>query len=618
MSAGRSSSRAQLLCLAALLAPQPGCGTGHRASDRTSIATGPDSPAASLAWEDASPAAFARAAREERLVLLSLQADWCHWCHVMNDTTLRDPAIVSRLSERFVLVRAEADARPDLADRYGLWGWPATIVLTADGREIVAIRGYRDARAFGEILDRALASPEPTDIFATRSDTGPARFSGLDDAVATAHAQLDATYDTAEDGWGSGQKYPFTAPILESLLRDAPWPARAERSLARYAELIDPVWGGMYQYSEQGDWAHPHFERIAVIQAGALESFAELHRRTGDEAWTQPGLDVARFVEAFLVAPDGGIRASMDADLRVEGQPLVPGSTYFAGDDAARRAQGLPRVDTHVYASTNGLVAAGLARFAITLPSSDPRRAQLLAMAERAVGASIVSHRDPIRGLFVHAANEASAEVHLADQVAMLRALLALQHARGDAQRAHEARALADEIERAFCAPERGCRSIAPLDPGAATDAAPAALAGRVSLEENGRLAQCLAAVADLANDRGYEERARAYLIAAAEPAVIRVQGRIVGDFLLGASLVSHPRAVAHVIGPADDPRTDALFEAALRAADLRVQLERVLPGEGRYPYPGEPSMFACGLDACAAPVTDPAQIDQALHSLLE
>ena len=140
----------------------------------------------------------------------------------------------------------------------------------------------------------------------------------------------------------------------------------------------------------------------------------------------------------------------------------------------------------------------------------------------------------------------------------------------------------------------------------------------QIPTEENGRLAQCLAAVADLSNDRGYEERARAYLAAAAEPAAIRVQGRIVGDFLLGASLVTHPRAVAHVIGPADDPRSDALFEAALRSADLRVQLERVLPGEGRYPYPGEPSMFACGLDACAAPVTDPDGVAPAIASLLE
>ena len=580
-------------------------------------ATTPRVEAPPIAWREADARAFEEARAQGRLVLLSIQADWCHWCHVMNDTTFRDPSITSRLNERFVTVRAEADARPDLADRYGMWGWPATILLTPEGEEIVAVRGYRDARAFAAILDRALAHPEPTDIFATRAaQSGPSSFGDLEEAVGLAHVQIDAMYDDAQDGWGAGQKYPFTAPVLESLLRTGPWPGRAERSLARYAELIDPVWGGMYQYSEQGDWSHPHYERIALIQAGALEAFAEMHRRTGDDAWRQPGLDVARFVEGFLIAPEGGVHASMDADLRVEGQPLVPGATYFAEDDAGRRARGIPRIDPNVYASTNGLVAAGLARFAITLPASDPRRDALLAMAERAVGSSIVSHRDPITGLFAHVANQPSDQLHLADQVAMLRALLALQHAHGDASRAHQARDLADAIERTFCTIEHGCRSVARAT--ASDGSTIAALEGRVSLEENGRLAQSLAAVSDLANDRGYEDRARAYLAAAATPSAIRAQGRILGDFLLGAHLLTQPRAVAHVIGPLEDPRTNALFDAALRAADVRIQLERVAPGEGRYPYPGEPSMFACSLDSCAAPVTDPAQIDQALHSLLE
>ena len=590
----------------------PACsGTG------TPSVTTPRVEAPPIAWRDADADAFVDARAQGKLVLLSIQADWCHWCHVMNDTTFRDPSITSRLEERFVTVRAEADARPDLADRYGMWGWPATIVLTPEGEEIVAVRGYRDAHAFAEILDRALARPEPTDIFATRAAEGsPTTFDGLDEAVTIAHAQIDAMYDAPEDGWGAGQKYPFTAPVLESLLRESPWPERAERSLARYAELIDPVWGGMYQYSEQGDWSHPHYERIAVIQAGALEAFAEMHRRTGDDAWRQPGLDVARFVEGFLIAPEGGVRASMDADLRVEGQPLVPGATYFAEDDAGRRARGIPRIDPNVYASTNGLVAAGLARFAITLPTEDPRRAALLTMAERAVGSSIVSHRDPITGLYAHVANQPSELLHLADQVAMLRALLALQHAHGDASRAHQARVLADAIERTFCTIEHGCRSVARLDEGETPG--PAALEGRVPLEENGRLAQCLAAVSDLANDRGYEDRARRYLAAAATPSAIRAQGRILGDFLLGAHLVTHPRAVAHVIGPLDDPRTNALFDAALHAADVRIQLERVVPGEGRYPYPGEPSMFACSLDACAAPVSDPADVATSLASLLE
>jgi len=597
----------------------PSCG-GTRPT--TAAPTAASRSTATLAWREADEEAFGEAAREGRLVLLSLQADWCHWCHVMNDTTYRDASVVARVEERFVPVRAEADARPDLAERYGLWGWPATILLTADGREIAAVRGYRDASAFLAILDRALAEPRPIDIFATPDASSSPPFAALEPAVAAARAQLDATYDEAQEGWGQGQKYPFTAPVLDALLRTGPWPSRAERSLERYTRLIDPIWGGVYQYSERGDWEHPHFERIAHIQAGMLEAIAEMHRRTGDSAWATPGHEIVRFVEAFLATPEGGMRASMDADLRVPGKPFGPGGAYFAQADAAGRALGLPRVDPAVYASTNGLVAAGLARFAASLPRDEPRRASVLMLAERAVAFSMTHHLDATSGLYAHSEGD-TAQLHLADQVAMLRALLALQHATGDGQRAARARTLADAIERTFCSPDAGCRSLARTSDatteGTASSPRLAALhAPRVSLEENGRLAQCLAAVADLSTDRGYEERARDYLVAAATPQAIRLQGRIVGDFLLGATLVTSPRAVAHVIGPREDPRTLSLFDAALAASDLRMQVELAAPGEGRYPYPDEPAMFACSLDSCAAPVTDPAQVARALRTLSE
>jgi uncharacterized protein YyaL (SSP411 family) len=605
-----------------------GCGaTAHETARRAS------QPAPRVRWREGTAAPFEEAAREGRLVLLSVQAGWCHWCHVMNDTTYRDPAVVALLDERFVTVRAEADARPDLADRYGAWGWPATIVLTSDGREIAAARGYRDPRALRALLERALEDPRPRDLFAegaaAEGVAAERTTTGLTAAVEAARAQLDATYDAHEEGWGRPQKYPFTAPVLLALHREAPWPERAERSLERYTRLIDPVWGGMYQYSEQGDWAHPHFERIASVQAGALEALAELARRTGDTTWLAQAQEVVRFLRDFLRAPGGAFRASMDADLRVEGGPFVPGADYFARDDAGRRALGLPRIDPSLYASTQGTLAVGLARFAAALPLDDARRQEALSLALDAVSFAGAELRAPSSLLYVHetghqaehqaghepghdAGREADGDttLHLADQVAMLRALLAIQHATGERRHAEAARELADALERAFCETERGCRST---DRGAG--AGLAVFEPRVPLEENGRLAQALAAVADLAGERGYEERARRYLEAAATPAAIRSQGRIVGDFLLGAELLGRERPIAHVIGPADDPRTLALFEAALSAADLRTRVERAAPGEGRYPYPGEPSLFACSLSACAAPVTDPARVAEALRS---
>src|SRR3954470_23348626 len=93
--------------------------------------------AAPLKWQPWSDAAFAQAKREQKFVILNLHAVWCHWCHVMEDKTYRDPAVVALLKSKYVLVEVDADSRPDLSNRYEDYGWPATIVFAPDGSEIV-------------------------------------------------------------------------------------------------------------------------------------------------------------------------------------------------------------------------------------------------------------------------------------------------------------------------------------------------------------------------------------------------------------------------------------------------------------------------------------------------
>ena len=63
------------------------------ASCATHVPEEPAQPTLKIAWEPWSDAAFARAHAEHKLVLLDLQAVWCHWCHVMEETTYADPDV---------------------------------------------------------------------------------------------------------------------------------------------------------------------------------------------------------------------------------------------------------------------------------------------------------------------------------------------------------------------------------------------------------------------------------------------------------------------------------------------------------------------------------------------
>ena len=79
------------------------------------------------------------------------------------------------------------------------------------------------------------------------------------------------------------QKYPFAArrrarAVARPRARRSHLARRAEATLDGERNLIDPVWGGMYQYSVHGDWHHPHYEKITAIQAGAIQNFALAQR----------------------------------------------------------------------------------------------------------------------------------------------------------------------------------------------------------------------------------------------------------------------------------------------------------------------------------------------------
>src|SRR5437868_8253114 len=97
---------------------------------------------ASLPWQKWEPALFDRAAKENKYILLHMAAVWCHWCHVMEGTTYADPAIRKTILGKFIPVRVDQDADPELSYRYEDWGWPATIILQKTAYEIFKRRGY--------------------------------------------------------------------------------------------------------------------------------------------------------------------------------------------------------------------------------------------------------------------------------------------------------------------------------------------------------------------------------------------------------------------------------------------------------------------------------------------
>src|SRR5436190_12414610 len=89
--------------------------------------------ASEITWQAWSHEAFDAARRTDRPILLSISAVWCHWCHVMDETTYSNPGVIDLIKNEYVPIRVDNDVRPDINQRYNMGGWPSTAFLTSSG-----------------------------------------------------------------------------------------------------------------------------------------------------------------------------------------------------------------------------------------------------------------------------------------------------------------------------------------------------------------------------------------------------------------------------------------------------------------------------------------------------
>src|SRR6187549_908299 len=65
-------------------------------------------------WYPWGDEAFARAKREDKLILLSVGYATCHWCHVMEEESFEDEEIATRLNTDYVAIKVDREERPDV------------------------------------------------------------------------------------------------------------------------------------------------------------------------------------------------------------------------------------------------------------------------------------------------------------------------------------------------------------------------------------------------------------------------------------------------------------------------------------------------------------------------
>ncbi len=566
-----------------------------------------------LHWSPWSPAVLQKASSEHRLVLIDVEAVWCHWCHVMDETTYRDPKVVKLLREHFVAVKVDQDASPGLAARYERWGWPATVVLAADGRELVKLRGYLEPGPMAKLLAALVKDPTPRPDLQVESKVAPAEAPLLSAGQrGELRARHQAAFDEELAGWGRKHKLIWAEPLELDLLAaragDQKAASRARRTLDAALSLLDPIWGGFYQYSV-GDWNHAHYEKIMAVQADAIRIYSLAYEVLSAPEYLRAARATAGYLDQFLSDQSGGFHGTQDADVSAS----VAGHAFYPLDDAGRRKLGMPRVDPHLYARDAGLAAEAL----VALYGASGEEASL----ERAKAAVrfAVRERAAPGGAFRHGA-AASAQLALSDTLAVGRAALALHTATGDPEWLPLAESAAGAIAAHFCSGDHAGCAAAELEQGAAGVFAEPT----VNAFENAvvaRFANLLSRVTGVAQHRALAERAARFLLA---PAVLARDETMPETLLADAELAGEPVHVT-IVGPLLDAGGRALHAAALRfpSSYRRVDLwdgKGPLPANTkvRYPASDRPTAFACGARSCSAPVTDPRELAAAIELVLK
>ena len=313
-----------------------------------------------VAWYPWGEAAFARAKAENKFVFLSVGYSACHWCHVMERESFRDPEIATYLNQHFICVKVDREERPDIDEAYlaalaatGVGGgWPMSLFLTAEAKPIFGGTYWppRDqkveagtATGFLTLLNRVVeltAKDRPGLLkqanrvaeLAARELARPAAPKGLklDAAVVRAAAQA-FEFDPVYGGFGQkmnlyrGSKFP-RAPALLFLLTQCD----NDKALADLLKLTleklavggtrDQLGGGFHRYATERTWGVPHFEKMLYDQGQLIETYARAaSTKAGDPELDKfIALDTARFLREELQSQAGGFYSAIDADSRGE------------------------------------------------------------------------------------------------------------------------------------------------------------------------------------------------------------------------------------------------------------------------------------------------------------
>ena len=590
------------------------------------MSTDTDNP--SIQWQSWDEKAFNAAEAESKPVLLTLTATWCHWCHVMDQTSYSDRRVIDMVNERFVPVRVDVDQRPDISLRYNQGGFPSIALLDSQARLITG-RVYTPPDEMAQLLEQVSSR------YAGSTDHVGGRFKGVAVPASSAPVagnpgvtadlvldKLSELYDADYGGFGSEPKQPpwealGLLAVLYSRSGDKTLLDMVKATLdGMYDGLCDRNDQGFFRYSVSRDWRVPHYEKMLYTNASLAAAYLDAAQLTGRQAYRKAAVSALDYMLSTLYDEDAGLfYASQDA-----------GEEYYRLPWKDRLPESQPSIDRTFYTGWNAAAALSMLKAFAALGGE-----RYLHAATRVLD-RIWDEAKAASGGLRHTINgNSEGPEYLADHVHALRAYLELCQVTGNPDALRMAQDLAARVQESFYDDDG-----AGFCDTAYRQSTPGVVLPREKpLLENSLLAEALVKLSYLADDPRYQQLAKdtleafdgvaptgTYLGPAGSRRMEADEERL---FLPAGSAWARAwdavdKGPVHevVVGRASDSRTKRLLSSTLRAYAPHKVVERLDPGRDMdriealgFPAGETPTLYICMGGMCLAPISNPSEVRQ-------
>ncbi len=296
-------------------------------------------------WRPWGQAALDEAKAAGKPILLSSGFTACHWCHVMQAESFKDPAIAEVMNANFVCIKLDREERPEIDQLYQTsvqalgqqGGWPLTVFLSPDGVTFTGSTYHPVEDSLGRVswrkrlndvidawtnrrpeVDRATVGVREALERAWNSDKPELINSNIIEPLAR---RLTQRIDLFFGGFEGQPKFPQT-PNLNFI-----WRAFLRSGAGQFSNAVvtsldnicqggiyDHLGGGFHRYAVDERWLVPHFEKMVQDNALLIETLTLIWPMVRSPLYAARIDETIDWVLREMVTSDGAFASSLDSD----------------------------------------------------------------------------------------------------------------------------------------------------------------------------------------------------------------------------------------------------------------------------------------------------------------